>query len=170
MDHAESLYRIGIQKFPTSTSLIIAYAFFLMERRQRIHEAIRELTSAEAFRPPFDEQFIIYRYKKMNEDQGDDLIANIAYESSLRQCFQYIEKVASLHLDFWTTLREDRPDIAKLNSIGSKINNNIIMVETHWSAVQKHNSGMPRDLRIYSKFLIEVLNDKEGGQEYLTRA
>ena len=57
-------------------------------------EAISELTQAEMFNPPFDEQFIIYRYQKMSEDFGDnpheghsgglDVVAKFAYESSLR--------------------------------------------------------------------------------------
>jgi hypothetical protein len=49
------------------------------------------------FNPPFDEQFVIYRYQKMSEDFGDsphgeshgggmDVVAKFAYESSLRQC------------------------------------------------------------------------------------
>ena len=56
------------------------------------------------FRPPFDEQFIIYRYKKLSEDYNDnpsegqaagmDVIAKFAYDSSFRQCKQYIEKSA----------------------------------------------------------------------------
>ena len=58
---------------------------------------------AAAFNPPFDEQFIIFRYKKMSEDYGDmggdshsgssggagggmDVIAKFAYESSIRLC------------------------------------------------------------------------------------
>ena len=68
----------------------------------------------------------------MSEDFGDspheghggglDVVAKFAYESSLRQLQQHIEKSASLHFEFWNYLREDRPDIAKLNECGSKIN------------------------------------------------
>jgi hypothetical protein len=51
-----------------------------------------------------------------------DMAAKFAYESSLRQCSQHIQKSAALHLEFWNYLREDRPDITKLNECGSKIN------------------------------------------------
>jgi hypothetical protein len=40
------MYRLGIQKFPTCTSLKIQYAFFLMERMNKKQEAIAELLSA----------------------------------------------------------------------------------------------------------------------------
>jgi hypothetical protein len=34
-----------------------------------------------------------------------------------------------LHLEFWNYLRDDRPDIAKLNECGSKINQSIVIIE-----------------------------------------
>jgi hypothetical protein len=52
--------------------------------------------------PPFDEQFLVYRYQKISEDFGEggsgdahgsggmDIVAKFAYESSLRQCSQHI--------------------------------------------------------------------------------
>ena len=176
------MYRLGIQKFPTCTSLKIQYAFFLMERMNKKQEAIAELSQASALAPPFDEQFLVYRYQKISEDFGDgsggdhsgsggmDIVAKFAYESSLRQCSQHIQKSAALHLEFWNYLREDRPDISKLNDCGSKINQSIVMVESFWNQLQKLNSNVPRALKLYAKFLIEILNDKEGGQDLLSRA
>lgn len=73
-------------------------------------------------------------------------------------------------MEFWNYLREDRPDIAKLNQCGSKINQSIAMVEMYWNQLQKLNSNMPKALKMYAKFLIEILNDKEGGQDLLSRA
>lgn len=97
------MYRLGIQKFPTCTSLKIQYAYFLMERMNKKSEAISELNQATALNAPFDEQFLIYRYQKISEDYGDgssgdghggsagmDIVAKFAYESSLRQCTQHI--------------------------------------------------------------------------------
>ena len=56
------MYRIGIKKFPDCTPLKIQYAFFLMEKMNKKAEAIVELTQASLYNPPFDEQFIIFRY------------------------------------------------------------------------------------------------------------
>ena len=56
------MYRLGIQKFPTCTSLKIQYAFFLMDRMNKKQEAISELNQAMVLNPPFDEQFLLYRY------------------------------------------------------------------------------------------------------------
>ena len=135
LQHAKNMYRLGIQKFPTCTSLKIQYAFFLMERMNKKSEAVAELTQATTLNPPFEEPCLVYRYQKLSEDFGEgaggdghggnggmDLVAKFAYESSFRQCSQHIQKSAALHLEFWNYLREDRPDISKLNDCGSKIN------------------------------------------------
>ena len=181
LQHAKNMYKVAIAKFPICTSLKIQFAFFLMERMNKKQDAIAELMQASLYNPPFDEQFVIYRYNKMSEDYGDsgshdgqggglDVVAKFAYDSSLRQCQQHIEKSAGLHLEFWNYLREDRPDIAKLNECGSKINQSIIMVESYWNQLQKLNSNVPKALKMYAKFLIDILNDKEGGQDLLSRA
>jgi hypothetical protein len=98
------------------------------------------------------------------------VVSKFAYESSFRQCKIYIEKSAILHHEFWNCLREDSPDIAKLNECGSKINHSIAMVENHWNNLQKLNSNVPKALNMYAKFLIEILNDKESGTDLLSRA
>lgn len=37
------------------------------------------------------------------------------------------------------------------------------MVEEYWGQLQKINSNVPKALKMYAKFLIEILNDKEAG-------
>ena len=44
------------------------------------------------------------------------------------------------------------------------------MVESYWNQLQKLNSNVPKALKLYAKFLIEIFNDKEGGQDLLSRA
>ncbi len=50
-------------------------------------------------------------------------------------CQIYIEKAAHLHLEFWNLLREDRPDLAKLNDCGIKINSCVAQVESQWNSI-----------------------------------
>lgn len=74
LEYAKSLYREGLKKFPDSTSLKIQYAFFLMERMNKKAEAFQEFNQASNYNPPFDEQFIIYRFKMMHDDYADGII------------------------------------------------------------------------------------------------
>lgn len=62
------------------------------------------------------------------------------------------------------------PDIKKLNSVGEKINNSVFLVESYWDKLQKLNANKPKALKMYARFLIEILNDKERGEELVNRA
>lgn len=95
LQHAETLFQTGISKFPNCTALRISNAFFLLERLNKKQQANIELVNAEKYIPRFEEQFIIYRYKKILEEQssqvGDseenlDIVSNIAYKNHLIQC------------------------------------------------------------------------------------
>jgi len=99
IQHAEALYQNGISKFPNCTSLRISYAFFLLERLNKKQQASIELINAEKYSPKFDEQFIIYRYKKLIEEQsvevGEseenlDVVSNIAYKNHFNLCILYL--------------------------------------------------------------------------------
>ncbi len=181
MRFANVLFLQGIAKFPNCTSLRIAYSFFLKERMGNRTLAINELLSAEKIHPPFDEQFVIYRYRKMIEDemadvQSDnqggqlDAISAIAYDNYLRQFKEAIERTALLHMEFWLEVLEAEPDLGKLDNTGSKIHSSIVLVEDYWAKLLKVNSNAPKALKMYADFLIEILNDAEAGGELLSRA
>ncbi len=74
LEHAKTMYRTGLKKFPDSTALKIQYAFFLIERMNRKSEAFHEFNQASNFNPPFDEQFVIYRFGMLNDDYADGAI------------------------------------------------------------------------------------------------
>ena len=99
-----------------------------------------------------------------------DIVNGIAYDNHVRQCKSYIEKAALYHHEFWTLLMEDKPDFIKLDKSGSKINSAVASVEDHWARLQKISPNEPKSLRMYAEFLIEIMNDKEGGSELLSRA
>lgn len=93
--HAETLYQNGISKFPNCTSLRIYYAIFLIERLNKKQQAKIELINAEKYSPTLEEQFIIYRYKKIIEEENTDIGepqenlgfgVNIIYKNHFIQC------------------------------------------------------------------------------------
>jgi len=85
------MYCYGIKKFPNNTSIRISFAFFLIEKLNSKQQALQELTYAEQSKPPFDEQFIIFRYRKIiedeiseskNEDSGNlDIVTEISFQN-----------------------------------------------------------------------------------------
>jgi len=44
-----------------------------------------------------------------------------------------------------------------MNNIGAKINAAIISVEELWNKMQKMTQNLPKAMRLYGKFIIEVL-------------
>ena len=61
-----------------------------------------------------------------------DLVSETAFQTQLRLFQASIEKSALLHMEFWSQLSEDNPDLGKMNDIGSKINSSVKNVEDNW--------------------------------------
>lgn len=81
-----------------------------------------------------------------------------------------IERATLMHMDFWSQLQEDNPDLGKLNMIGAKINFSIQQVEEHWGKMQKMTHNLPKAMRLYGKFIIDILQDKEYGEKLLDKS
>jgi hypothetical protein len=103
------------------------------------------------------------------EGVGMDIVSAIAIDSYQLQMREYIKKTTLLYSDFWSFLSEHSPELRKVIETGSKINSTIAYLEQLWNKLQKINRNDSRAIRMYSAFLIEILNDKEGGNELLRR-
>ena len=75
-----------------------------------------------------------------------------------------------MHMDFWSQLQEDNPDLGKLSEIGSKIDYYLAQVEEQWGRMQRNTLSLPKAMRTYGKFVIEVLQDKDYGESILEEA
>lgn len=182
LQHAESLYQNGISKFPNCTPLRISYSFFLLERMNKKQQANIELQNTEKYGPRFEEQFIIYRYKKLIEEQSNDVgeneenmdvVSNIAYKNHSNQFKACISKVSTLYLDFWSLLlnpnQDNQEDLSKLNDYGSKINIIVEEIHQHFEKMQKIKNNDQEIIRLYSDFLNDILNDKEKANNFKSR-
>lgn len=65
----KALYLNGIRKFPKYMPLKIDYANYLQSRMRDRKGALNELNLAEKGKPGFDHQFMIYRMRKLIEDE-----------------------------------------------------------------------------------------------------
>ena len=158
----------------------ICYGLFLVDKLKMKQQALKELSFAEQCKPSFDEEFMIFRYRKIiedeiaeskNENEGKlDMVSEIAFQNRLRQLHLNIEKSSICHMEFWSQLLEDVPDLAKLSNAGMKMYYSINHVEDHLNKLQRVNPNMAKALKLYGKYMIEVINDKDVGQEYLDKA
>lgn len=84
-------------------------------------------------------------------------------------CRANIERSANLHVEFWGQLSEDSPDLGKLSDIGFKITMINQQANEQWNKLLQINNNMPSMLRLYAKFQMFILNDKQGGQQILDK-
>ncbi|CAD8111372.1 unnamed protein product [Paramecium sonneborni] len=179
----ERIFTLSLTRFPNCTELRISHSLFLMEKMQSNQQALQELVAAEQEKPYIDEQFIIYRLKKLIEEQmfenskstknpaaGIDAVNELTTENNLREIRAQIEKSASQHIEFWSQLSEDTPDLGKLYDVGTRMMYIDKMLEDSWKRIIKMNLDVPPNLMmIYSRYLVDILYDKESAEEVLER-
>ncbi|CAD8075777.1 unnamed protein product [Paramecium primaurelia] len=174
------IYFNQIKRFPNEIALRLRYSLFLLDLMKQRQQALNELIQSETLCPSLDNEFIIFRYKKIIEDEMNqvqnenlgnlDVATELAFQNHMRSFQNKIERATLMHMDFWSQLQEDSPDLGKMNNIGAKINLAIIQVEELWNKMQKMTQNLPKAMRLYAKFIQEVLQDKDYGEELLEKA
>ncbi len=73
-------------------------------------------------------------------------------------------------MEFWSQLSEDVPDLGKLNEIGINIFSSEQEVDENWHRLKKiGGNSISKPMRIYAKYQLDVLNNKEGGETLLNQ-
>ncbi|KRX05234.1 PAS domain [Pseudocohnilembus persalinus] len=177
----QSMYYICLQKFPSSTRLRILYSLYLLDITKSKQQAIQELNNAQLEIPALDEQFIIFRYQTIIENElitgngknqkgeQNESVNELSIQNYLQACRQNIEKSASMHTEFWSQLQDQTPDLGKLSELGFKINIINSRVEDYYNKLIQLTYCMPAIQRYYAKFLIQILHDKEKGNQILEK-
>ena len=122
LSQGKALYLNGIRKFPKYMPLRLDYASFLQSRLRDRKGALAELSLAEKSKPGFEHMFMIFRQRKIIEDElaegqehgGVDFISALNFENMFKQFKSLIEKSSMLHYEFWTHLQDDSPDLVRL--------------------------------------------------------
>jgi len=175
LTYINKVYVIGLLKFPKSTALRLSYALFLCDFLKLKTTAKNELENVEKDNPPLNEQFIVFRYKKIIMEEQDtnptddtDLVSGIAYDSHFRQCKNFILETAKNFYDFWGALSEnENTDMTKLNNIGLKINQGLRSVNLHWGRMQHYKANEPKAIKMYASFVRDILNNKDKSKELM---
>jgi PAS domain S-box-containing protein len=105
-----------------------------------------------------------------NPAGGIDAVNELTTENSLREIRLSIEKSSSLHIEFWSQLSEDTPDLGKLYEVGTLMMYVDSLLEDTWKRILKMNIDVPPNLMmVYSRYLVDILYDKERADEVLER-
>jgi len=98
-----------------------------------------------------------------------DLIGLIAVSSYSNLLEDYMKQSADLHKEFWLELKEDKPDLERLNYLGSKVNNAMNYAKEYWQKLLKIKADIPDLLKLYGRFLIYIQNDFVEGQSLIQK-
>ncbi|CAD8110362.1 unnamed protein product [Paramecium sonneborni] len=174
------IYYDGIKQFPQDVFLRLNYSYFLIDRLKLKQQALSELQQAEQSGPSFDHEFIIYRYKRIMEDDLQeqqqenlnqvDLVTEIAFQTQSKQLIQQIEKTSLVYIDFWAQLQEEIPDIGRINNLGFKILDSVNLVQEQWNRLKRLNQKASKLNRLMGKYYSQILNDEEMGQKLIQQS
>ncbi|EGR33844.1 PAS domain S-box family protein, partial [Ichthyophthirius multifiliis] len=173
------LFEINIQKFPKNIPLRIYYSVFLMKIIKNKQHALNQVVVAENLKCESDERFILYYIKRSIESEiseiskqdGEDYGEQRSLEDKINNFKSAMEQTVSLLMEFWSQFSDDKPDLIKLYDIGSKLFPLKILVDDMWKKINtSKNILIPKVFRIYSKYLIDIFNDKQQGIQLLEKA
>lgn len=175
------LYEDSISKFLNSVSLNLFFSFFLTEQIKNLHSALVELDNAERKKPSLIQQFYLYRFRKIIENNIKSETKNLksiysklhdvtSFESILLECQQAIEQVCNFQLEFWTQMQNAMPDLNILSELGKKLFDTNELFESHWNKLNQINSNYSKALSLYGSFQSEIRNHQQLGFELLEKA
>eukprot|EP00741_Cyanophora_paradoxa_P015379 tig00020876_g14845.t1 len=171
VDAANQIFRAGVEKFPGSASVLLAYATFcfgVLRSPELAHEKVQQ---AAKLHPALDSRYIIYQYELERQqkahaiDLGDakrDLIAHIEYTSNLQGARKYHRAGVRALRKFWGQLAGDPHDLnlQQLESTLARIDLAERRAHAHYRALLVRYPRAPRILRAYGRFQADVLNDE----------
>ena len=107
---------------------------------------------------------------KDSESKGIDINLMVQFYNKL-VVFQFaLELAVELHLEFWRELLEENPNIQKLEGLGSKITNNLEIINNRFKKLTNMNSNHIKSLIIYGNFLKDIANSQTESQIMLEKA
>ncbi|KAL4459259.1 hypothetical protein ABPG73_001296 [Tetrahymena malaccensis] len=177
-----SIVADAIDRFPKSAKLHLLHAYILQGKLQNKFKSLFALMFACECKPNFQEEFSIYRYKhiieeemvendiRTQESKGIEVNSIVNFQNKFVIFLNSIEKSVMLHLEFWSKLLEDTPDIQKILSLGSKITNTVDQVTDLYNQLQEINQNHIKCLEIYGNFLKEIVHDDQEGTKVIEKA
>ena len=78
-----------------------------------------------------------------------------------------IEKSSTLHLEFWSLLSEESPELGKLSELGIGINSINGLIENDWNKISKLNINSL--YRLMAKFMLFITHDTTEAAKLMER-
>ena len=160
----------------------LLYGYIQKEKLDNKFKALFELMIAADSKPSPEEEFSIFRYKNIIEEEiiendqkhieskGIDVNLIVDFENKFVNFQTAIEIAVEAHLDFWRELLENNPEIQKLQTLGSHITKSLEEADRQYKSLCAINPNHLKMLKIYGNFLKDVVNDESESQRIMEKA
>ena len=178
IEYIDTLYLMGLSKFPKDVNLRINYVLFLISKMNNKIRAAEQLEICDKIHDKtLEEDFIIYRHKKQYEencefnfhDENEEVGNYLLFKTKFKNFKNLISKVSILYVEFWNLLfknhLENQQDFHTLNKYGSQINNLISEINILFLKLRKIKKHDLELLELYYEFLSEIMSDKKQSTE-----
>ena len=179
--HAEILFKIAISKYPFNAKLRLSYAIFLYDKMNKKQQGTSEILLLSKYPKNFEDSFLIFRGQKIIEYKNSVFNFNLkqnnndsmSYKSILNKMKTIMGKLAMNYIDFWSILAKseklNNENLRKINDIGNKINNLNANLNNNIEKIERFNLHDLETAKLYSQYLIEVLNDQTCANKYKSK-
>ncbi|EGG21914.1 hypothetical protein DFA_01800 [Cavenderia fasciculata] len=172
IDRANLLFQCGLQYYPNSSLLWMAYANYLFTVRQDRHVGYASLEKLRRMNPPFDIRFFIFQRDKEREQMMDsdlrgpsgkiqDFVTYMEFKKlylgarrSHQSCLNYINR-------FWRHLLHETIDLNALSTLSGKIATSETRATEQYERLLGLNPNSVRVIRDYAQFVEEVVRDRD---------
>ncbi|KAN0035885.1 hypothetical protein ACTA71_005176 [Dictyostelium dimigraforme] len=175
IERANNLYQCGLQYFPNSDLLWMAYCNFLFTVRKDRHIGYAALEKLRRMNPSFDVRFFIYQRDKEREQIMDsdlrgpdsnygkiqDFVSYMEFKKLYNNAKRYHVKCLVYIKRFWAHLLHETVDLHRLSDLSGRIATYENIANQSYERLLALNPNSVRVLRDYSQFLEEVVKDKD---------
>ena len=172
----DRMFKYGISKFENNIMLKNDYSMFLMSKMNNKNKAKTVLNSIKNdYYISFERNYNIYRNKRIIDrcqSKGNTFYFN--YRSDIKEFKNLISKTIKLYYEFWSLLYgskfQNDDNFKKLYNIGSNIMELNKKIEEIYKSIIKTKTNNIEIYRLFSEYLINIVNDNEKYQNYHKKA
>ena len=179
LQHAETLYKSGVSKYPSNAKLRLSYAIFLYKRLNKKQKGTNEILLLNRYNTNLEDSFLIYRAQRFIEEENEGhsakdnntkIVNSVTYKAILNNIKVLIGKITTNYIDFWTILaisdESKSENFLKMSKIGtriSKFNEDLI---ADFERLERVNLYDQDTIKLYAQYLSEILNNHASANEY----
>jgi hypothetical protein len=182
INYIDYIFKKALQKFNKNPLLRLHYIFYLKNTVQKNQEALSQLEFLSSeIKLTSEVHFIVHRTKRVIEtikepnamasmmsDLGRDDSNEVPFQSLCKKFVKLMETSCSLHIELWSHLLEEVPDLNHIKELGTTITIYHYKINKTWESINRLPSiHKLKYLIYYGKFLNNILNNRIHGNKLI---